>query len=227
MKKVFIIINILLLSLTFFEGWQFFKVWSAESALSFVKPGAVSPPPLPATEGRGIGKSDKKKDSLREDVVLLEMSFEKDGEKSLPLSESFAGIIEKNLFHTQRRKGNEEIELEPQTSPLSKPKPKPIIMEGIVIIGNYKAAVIKDTIPHIKGGRSTRRVRVGDTIEDQKVIAIMEDKIVVRDAEGERVIKMRDSDKPLRPQIIERVEGGSPTQTVPLEIPPLSPPPAS
>ena len=226
MKKVFIIVNIFLLFLIFFEGWQFLKVWSAESALSFIKQGAVSLPVLPTTEGRGRGKSDKKNDSLREGMVLSETSFEKEGEKLLPLNEFFAGVIEKNLFHTQRREGAEEIKVESQTSPLSKPKAKPIIMEGIVIIGNYKAVIIKDTVPHVKGGRLTRRVRIGDTIEDQKVIAIMEDRIVVKDEEGERVIKMHDSDRPLRPQITENT-GGAPAQMVPLEIPLLSPPPAS
>ena len=79
MKKVFIIVNIFLLFLIFFEGWQFLKVWSAESALSFIKQGAVSLPVLPTTEGRGRGKSDKKNDSLREGMVLSETSFEKEG----------------------------------------------------------------------------------------------------------------------------------------------------
>lgn len=231
MKRVFIIINIILSSLIFFEGWQFFRVWSAESALSFIEPGAVSFPvlqsngtggKLPPAGGRFIGKPDKKKDIQRTGVVSSDTSFEREGDKSFPLRESFAGAIEKNLFHIHRREGTEEIKIEPT---LLKPKPKPIIMEGIVIIGNYKAAVIKDTAPQVKGGRPTRKVRVGDTIEDQKVIAIMEDQIIVKDEEGERIIKLHDSDKPLRPKITERTEG-APAQAVPLEMPPLPPPPS-
>lgn len=232
MKRVFIIVNILLLFLTIFKGWQFFKVWSAESALSFIETRVASSPvlpykgggnKLPPAAGRLIDKSDKKKDIQRTGVVLSDMSFEREGEKLLPLRETFAGVIEKNLFHIHRVEGADEVKVEPPSSSLSKSKPKPIIMEGLVIIGNYKAAVIRDSAPQGKGGRPTRRVRVGDTIEDQKVTAIMEDRIIVKGEEGERVIKLHDSDKPLRPQITVRTEG-TPAQTVPSEMPPVPPP---
>ncbi len=230
MKRVFIIINILLLFLFLFEGWSFFRIWSSESALSFIEPSAVSVPvlqrtgnKLPPAAGRMRGKPDK--DIQKEGVVLSEMSFEREGEKLLPLRESFNGVFEKNLFHMQRREGAEEIKVEPPSSPLSKPKPKPIVMEGIVIIGKYKAAVIKDTAAQGKVGRPTRRVRIGDTIEEQKVIAIMEDRIIVKGEEGEKVVKLHDSDKPQRPQITGMTEG-APAQAVPSEMPPVPPPPA-
>ncbi|MBI5749324.1 MAG: hypothetical protein HZA00_09375, partial [Nitrospinae bacterium] len=155
MKKVFIIINIILSSLILFEGWQFFRVWSAESALSFIKMGTTGlnkPSTVTPVTRRAIGKIEKKENIPREGMVLSGVTFEGEGDKLLPLRESFAGAIEKNLFHPQRREGAEEIKIESPSSSLSKPKPKPIIMEGLVIIGNYKAAVIKDTAPQVKGG---------------------------------------------------------------------------
>lgn len=227
-RRIFIVINILLLSLILFEGWHFYRVWSAESALSFIETGdAVLIKPSPAA-GRMAGKPDKKENTSQD--ILSGKSFETEGEKLLPLRESYEGVIEKNIFHTQRREGAEEIKIElpsaSTTTAILKPKPRPINLEGIVIFGNYKAAIIKDTATQSKTGRQTRRVRVGDMIEDQKVIAIMENRIIVKGEEGERVIKLHDSDKPSRLQMTVRPEG-APAQGIPAEKPPAqSPPPA-
>jgi hypothetical protein len=191
MKKIFIAINILLFSLILFVGWRSFRAWSVDSSIlvGFKK---TSP------AGDKTITADKKKDATQ-GGVLSGVKFELEGEKVLPSKESFSGLIEKNLFHAQRREGAEEIKIE-TTSPSLQ---KPIIIEGIVIFKNYRAAVIKDTSSQAKGGRPTRRVRVGDAIENQKVIAIMKDRIIVKDENGEKVVKLHKSDKPQRTQAIE------------------------
>lgn len=219
-KKIFISINIILFSLILFQGWKFFRVWLAESALSFIE-----------TKSASFDKPTPKKDTTHQQTgVLSGITFEGEGEKLLSQRESFAGVIEKNLFHLQRKEAAEEVKVEPPVSPSSppqlKPKPKPIILEGIVIFGNYKAAVIKEMAPQSKGGRPTRRVRVGDIIEEQKVIAIKEDQIIVKGEEGEKRIKLYAPDKPARPQITERPPESPPRQEMPGESTPTPPPPA-
>ncbi len=188
-KSIFSVIVFLLVGYAAFLGWRSLKIWQASDLESLgINFSDISPAKEQKTHR--VAKAVKKPLTVK---------------KTMPPRDTFIKVAEKNIFHNLRIEGADESKIpeekKPQKSKIkAKAKIKPrIMLDGIVMFGNYKAAVIKNTERQRRGRKKVKSsvsVQEGDLIGDRKVIAIKKDHIVVEDEDGEEIIKLYDSNKP-------------------------------
>jgi len=184
----------ILIVLSIFLGWRLIKVWRFSEYKIINKE-----TPLKAS----IKNQQKKKEFIKK---LKPKTYK----KRIPARNEFLDIVENNLFHHERIEGIEKNTLTPPTavSPFRRINSiNKIVLEGIVMFGDYKAALIKNNLPQKRGLRKKVAksiwVHEGQVLSGRKIVAILKDQIIVVDEEDEkkRIIKLYDPGKP-RPKML-------------------------
>ncbi|MEE9614868.1 MAG: hypothetical protein V3W31_07985, partial [Thermodesulfobacteriota bacterium] len=149
MTRALLFLQVAALVLAVFAGGRFVRTLFVD-----VAPGGAA--------GEGAGK----------DAAVLSSpgsTLREGGDGRTKAGELYAGIIERNLFHDARKEGAGEV-APPRPASRKTPRPerrsKSVVLEGIIIVGDYRAAVIKDIGAKRRGARPSRRVQVGDAIGD-------------------------------------------------------------
>ncbi|NWF55270.1 MAG: hypothetical protein HXY45_10815 [Syntrophaceae bacterium] len=150
--------------------------------------------------------------------------------KEPPSRETFAVIVEKNIFSPERK------EFVAQAAPVPGPeKPAarpPITLYGVVIAGDYQtASIVNPGRPLQKGEREIKTIKVGETIGEYKITKIMPDRIVLEGGEDSFEVLLLDPRAPKKrveiktanpPAAITSPESAAP----PSEAKPVAPPAA-
>jgi len=189
------LINILLAVCVSFFGMKAYGVWSGKK-----KP-ALKMPPVETRKAQPRRKSKKRI-----------------SKKMAPPESAYDLVVDKNLFSPERNeakpeKKKESAEAKPKDSRVDKlamASFKKIVLHGVVIADNYKAALVTDikkkTVP-AKGRSSIRRrqkavakeliwVKVGDDLGDFKVADIMEDRVLLKKGSENYDVLLYDENKP-------------------------------
>jgi len=134
-----------------------------------------------------------------------------------PLS-SYDVILAKNLFRPDRRKPKKE---EDRSKVSKKKRKEKIFLHGIISMGDYKVALLRDGLGKDINIQRQNRFRKGDRFEDYIVKDILEDRVILKSESGEKEILIHDPENPkVRARIEPRPQHQSPVAKLP---PPQSP----
>ncbi|MFQ5588156.1 MAG: hypothetical protein ACE5F7_04890 [Nitrospiria bacterium] len=163
-RYAFIYEGLCLLAIAFFS-WRLYTIWPLSEA---------------APEGISIETAVQ----VKERQGLETLQSEK------PSRVSFETIARKNLFNPSRVELWEKPR-KPQARPapaknlkppISAPaKPNTLILEGIMIYGDKRSALVKD---RFKPQEGARRVRVGDELNGYKITAMTDREVALTDVNG-------------------------------------------
>ena len=110
-------------------------------------------------------------------------------------------IAEKNLFNPKRK---EQWDRPATTKPANKKvaikpvikKPSTLVLEGVIIFGEYRAALIKD---RVRAREGAKRVEVGDNFGNYTIESILEKEVVLTGKDGGReVLQLYSGDEPIK-----------------------------
>lgn len=112
---------------------------------------------------------------------------------SEPLN-SYNIILAKNLFRPDRKEPRKEAEKKVEIA--KKNKEEKIFLHGIVSIGSYKVALLRDGLGRDINSQRQNRFRKGDQFNDYIVKDILEDRVILKSDLEEKEIFLHDSGNP-------------------------------
>jgi hypothetical protein len=159
------------------------------------------------------------------DPVLTEMAAESPSSQATSqsvrplLSErmqpesAFDSMVEKNLFSPTRKEILPEVVEEEPEKKLQKAPTKELALHGVVMLGDYKAALIRNLRPPTKNekGKSKSKIstkpagveekwrKIGETVGSFKVAEIHSDRVVLEGKAKKIELLLYDKDKPIKP----------------------------
>jgi hypothetical protein len=165
------LINISLAVLVIFFGIKSLEVWSkGDETIAEIQTGKNSTNPLPR---KMITK------------------------RTMPPESAYGIVVDKNLFFPDRAEFIPD-ESEPETkAPQAKVSGKKILLYGVVLMDDYKKALISNPVPE-EGERRAKWVKTGDQIGDFSVTGIKKDSIILAEGAKKYEIFLYDKDKPKR-----------------------------
>ena len=117
--------------------------------------------------------------------------------RTMPPESAYGIVVDKNLFFPDRAEFIPD-ESEPETkAPQAKVSGKKILLYGVVLMDDYKKALISNPRPEA-GERRAKWVKTGDRIGDFSVTRIKKDSIILAEGTKKYEIFLYDKDKPKR-----------------------------
>ena len=155
-----IIINIILALLIVFFGLRIYGVWSKGDETS----------------------TGTKAAEYQEQRTEIEVVRKRVVKRMMPPESSYNVVVDRILFSPKRAVAatkEPEISVEPGTKAFNLTGQN-ITLLGIVIMGKEKQALLKS--PHMKEGEQNGKwVKIGDKIENYKVVEILQDKVLFKE----------------------------------------------
>lgn len=188
MGKRYTLLNIVLLIIAIILGERIYNIWN-----NYIK----KPSSIVIKASKIINNEDTREYIKRSNPQIF-----------------YQTIVDKNLFHPNRREIKTEEEFNSQIAP-----PK-FILSGVVLMGDTKIAIIEDPISH-----KTNRYHEKDSILNYTIDSITNDKVFIKKGDNKFEVNLLDSSKK-RHMISPNAGIPSPIQTPAIQ-PPIPPIPIS